>query len=125
MHKDFVGIEMEHPVCEFTSDWGHDLAHFRELGDILGKRGLYIAEILWIYGLTAFWTGLKLEIMKRIYTLFWNLTLMSLRGNWAQALQERLCEWDMSFMVLGSWDMTSIGGARPDEWSELPIPRSL
>ena len=23
---------------QFTSDWGHDLAHFRELGDILGKR---------------------------------------------------------------------------------------
>ena len=30
--------EMQHQIHQFTSDWGHDLAHFRELGDILGKR---------------------------------------------------------------------------------------
>ena len=29
---------MNHDYHQFTSDWGHDLAHFRELGDILGKR---------------------------------------------------------------------------------------
>ena len=31
---------MNHDYHQFTSDWGHDLAHFRELGDILARGGL-------------------------------------------------------------------------------------